>query len=118
MVDDADEVGIADGAGVYGVEFCALARVIQVALDAGEQHPAGEPVVAGLRAADRAIESARSARREQLPPPPRVAEGGVGMRLPRAPATGAPRQEAAPGPTRPTPRLGAQGRRCIRRQPQ
>src|SRR5260221_449134 len=64
IVDDADESRIADVAGAYGVELCTLAGVIQVSLDAGEQHPAGEPVVAGLGAADRSIESARSARRE------------------------------------------------------
>src|SRR5215831_4110366 len=43
IVDDADERGIADVAGAYGVELCALTRVIQVALEAGEQHSAGKP---------------------------------------------------------------------------
>ena len=116
IVDDADESRIADVAGAYGVELCALARVIQVALDAGEQHPAGKPVVAGLGAADRAIEPARSARRQQLRPAHRVAEGGVGIRLAGAVADGAADIEAAPGPRCQHRRLEQQGRACIGRR--
>jgi len=80
------------------LNFVALARVIQVSLDAGEQHPAGEPVVAGLGATDRSIESARSVRREQLRPALRVAEGGVGIGLAGAVADGAADIGTGPGP--------------------
>jgi hypothetical protein len=71
IIDDADESRIADVAGAYGVELCALARVIQI--DA-----------AGLGAADLAPSSLRDpARREQLRPTHRVAEGGVVFDNPR-----------------------------------
>ena len=108
IVDDADESRIADLAGAYGVELCALAGVIQVALDADEPH-AGEPIVAGLGAADRSVELARGGGREQLRPTHRIAEGGVGTRLAGAVADGAAEIEAAPGPRREHRRLEQNG---------
>src|SRR5262245_578230 len=97
IVDGADEIRIADDAAAYGVELCALARVMPVSLDPDEQH-ADEPVVAGLGAADRSIEPARSGGREQLGPAHRVAEGGVGIRLAGAVADGAAEIGTGPGP--------------------
>jgi hypothetical protein len=64
IADDADQARIADLAGAHGVELGALAGVIEVALDPGEQD-ASEPVVAGLCAADRAVEVTRGAGCEQ-----------------------------------------------------
>src|SRR5262249_37430701 len=83
IADDADETRIADPAGAPGVELCALAGIVQIALDAGKPD-AGEPVGAGLGAADRAIELARGAGREQPGSARRVAEDRVGLRSPGA----------------------------------
>src|SRR5262249_17008643 len=73
IADDADETRIADLAGAHGVELCALTGVVQVAFDAGEKN-AGEPVVAGLGAADRSVELARGGGRKQPGSARRVAE--------------------------------------------
>src|SRR5207248_6244272 len=88
VVNDAGERRIADFTGAHGIELGALAGVIQVAFDAGKP-VAGKPVVTGLRAADRAVELARSAGREQLRPVYRIAEDGVGLGLAGAIADGA-----------------------------
>src|SRR5262249_18873508 len=108
IADDADETWIADLAGAHGVELCALAGVVQVPFDAGEKN-AGEPVVAGLGAADRSVELARGAGREQPGSARRVAEDGVGIGLAGAVTDGA--AEIGPGPT-----PGRHDRRLVERQ--
>src|SRR5262249_24685178 len=110
IVDDANESRLADGAGAYGVELCALARGIQVSLDAGEQHPAGEPVVADLVATDRAIEPARGGGREQPGSARRIAEDGVGIGLAGAVPDGAAEIGTGPGPCREHRRFEQHGR--------